>query len=1584
LEFHSGETQLPFVSLLIKMQFKIFAPLLCLLLAGVVAPAQDLPAGLVGAAYQGTIRPASGSGPFFFQIVSGSLPSGLTLQSSGSLGVFSGTANEAGVFPLVVRVTDSANVSALTNATITIAHANGFMGFDPGLALATRGAPFQGMLGARNGTGAASFDVVLGGGSLPPGLTLQSNGSITGMPLVAGVYEFVARATDGSGLSYRFPVRLTVSGGGLTVSTVDVVSGVAGSPYRQTFSASGGTPPYSFGLLSGMLPNGLTLSTDGVLSGTAREAGSFPFFVRVVDGRNAAAQARFVLTVGAGPLEILTTSVPSARTGVAFNVPLVAQGGAGPYTFSLVSGTLPAGLMLTPAGVLEGVASGTGSFVVTVAARDANGAVAQRTFVVNANATAFSIDTVQVSGAVIGRSYMAILGTSGGTLPLSFQVAGGALPPGLTIAGAGQISGTPTQTGTFQALIQATDGNGSIAQSFLTIPVRTDGLLILTNSLPNAQAGSAYSSTVVAVQGTAPYTFQVIGGALPPGLSLLPNGNITGIPTTPGSFQVRLRVTDSGGVTAEIPLTLFVDSGGFNVTSATVPAGRLNQPYSFALQSSGGSLPFRYELAEGALPPGLTLTGNGLLAGTPTIAGAFSFGVRAIDNNGAVARATYTLFINSSALGLNNTDLPAGQTNVLYSTTLSATGGLSPYSFTIVTGALPPGLTLLADGRITGVPTASGTYPFTIRVQDGVTGAERPSSLFGLVITITSSALAITNPSLPDAVSGIDYFAALQVSGGRAPYQFAIADGALPPGLMLSPGGILSGTATATGVFTFNVRVTDGAGNSTTTPFSVNVGGSGGLRIATGALQTARLNQQYEMRILGSGGRPPYFFNITSGRLPDGLLLTQEGVISGRPTQLGNFTFSVRLNDGLAASSEATFTLNVTDSTLVFGTPNLPVGLVGQEFRYTIQSIGGVAGYSYSVVSGMLPAGVTLSTTGELRGIPLRSGVFPVVIRVVDSSGAAYQQEVLLQIGASTLGITNSSIPRAFVGQNYSVTLLAAGGTSPYTFTLVDGVLPAGLRLSPTGEITGLPETVSSGTLTFRVTDSAGRSNTATLPIEVVQSTLRFGNLLLPPAVAGQVFSFTPQILGGVGPFRLSIVGEAPPGLSVTADGVLRGVPSRAGAYNLTLRAVDAQGATVQSNIAFIVGDNGYQISTSALETAVVNQPYLFILQARGGTAPVTFRVVSGTLPAGLTLTPEGRISGTPTATGTFDPRISATDAASRQTFSDLRLTVATSLLRFDTGTLTDASTDGNYEQAIPVSGGTGPYVCSLASGTLPAGLTLSSDCRIQGRATTPGSRRFTLRVRDAQGQTVEREISLTVTDPRAVIVEQVVNAASYEGGGVVPGELLVAIGRQMGPVSVVSGMAQGNGDYPFTVQGVRVLIDGVNVPVLYVSGMQVAFFVPYSIEGRERVTIAVERDGVLSAPLTLPVLRAKPSVFTMNASGRGPAAAVNQNGMVNSAQNPAEPVSIVSLYLTGAGAMTAAGNAGRIATGQSMLREPVSATVNGRSAEVVYAGNAPGLPEGVVQLNLRLPSGTVTGENLVRVSVAGILSPTAVTVFVR
>ena len=217
------------------------------------------------------------------------------------------------------------------------------------------------------------------------------------------------------------------------------------------------------------------------------------------------------------------------------------------------------------------------------------------------------------------------------------------------------------------------------------------------------------------------------------------------------------------------------------------------------------------------------------------------------------------------------------------------------------------------------------------------------------------------------------------------------------------------------------------------------------------------------------------------------------------------------------------------------------------------------------------------------------------------------------------------------------------------------------------------------------------------------------------------------------------------------------------------------------------------------------------------------------------------------------------------------------------------------------------------------------------------------------------------------------------------PGEIVTLFGYQIGPASLTTAKLNAQGNVDTTLAGTRVLFNGTPAPLIYVSSSQIGAVAPYFLGSRTSAVVQVDNGGKLSNTFLVTVVDSSPALFTSRSSGSGPGAILNENGSYNTASNPANQGSVVVLYATGEGLTTPGGIDGKPATlplPKPVL--PVKVYIAGREVPILYAGAAPGLVAGLLQLNVRVPTELTGGELPVRFSVGDYISPNTVTLFVK
>jgi hypothetical protein len=427
------------------------------------------------------------------------------------------------------------------------------------------------------------------------------------------------------------------------------------------------------------------------------------------------------------------------------------------------------------------------------------------------------------------------------------------------------------------------------------------------------------SSAVILWNGVQLATSQVDSGTLAASIQ----GSSIAVP---GTAQVQVRNGSTGKSSQMVPVSIVSATANASlplaISSTTLAAGVNGSSYSGQLAATGGTSPYNWSLVSGALPAGLRLVAtSGVINGVPAVSGTFSFTVSVSDSSLPVQTQTAAVSITiaaapvaTSPLAVTSSALAAGASGAAYTATLAATGGTSPYTWTLASGTLPAGLTLSTGGVISGTPTASGTSSFTVSVHDS--GSPQQKQSVTLSITVTASKLSIATASLTAGTVNASYAATLAATGGTSPYAWTLASGTLPAGLTLSTGGVISGTPTASGTSSLTVRVTDSSSPEQTASMALTLTvAPPALSITSSTLVTGTTNTAYTATLTATGGAAPYTYSwsISSGKLPAGLTLSAStGVISGTPTADGTSNFTVNVTDSSSPAQTASAAVSIT------------------------------------------------------------------------------------------------------------------------------------------------------------------------------------------------------------------------------------------------------------------------------------------------------------------------------------------------------------------------------------------------------------------------------------------------------------------------------------------------------------------------------------------------------------------------------------------------------------------------------------------------------------------------------------------------
>ncbi len=243
--------------------------------------------------------------------------------------------------------------------------------------------------------------------------------------------------------------------------------------------------------------------------------------------------------------------------------------------------------------------------------------------------------------------------------------------------------------------------------------------------------------------------------------------------------------------------------------------------------------------------------------------------------------------------------------------------------------------------------------------------------------------------------------------------------------------------------------------------------------------------------------------------------------------------------------------------------------------------------------------------------------------------------------------------------------------------------------------------------------------------------------------------------------------------------------------------------------------------------------------------------------------------------------------------------------------------------------------------------------------------------------------------DPAQIYPSGVVNAATFQKGRlpIAPGEIIVIYGSGLGPAQLAQSSLDPSGPpVPTNLGGTQITFDGIAAPLLYVSAAQASAIVPFSVAGKSSTVMQVTYQDKPTNAITMTVSPASPGLFTVAQNGTGQGCVLNQNYSLNSAANPVASGDIVMIWGTGGGQTVPASSDGQFTTGTyPTIPPPVTATVGGVDAEVIWAGAAPGMVAGINQFNVRVPSGAASGNNVpIILKVGSVASPGTATLAVK
>ena len=1385
----------------------------------------------------------------------------------------------------------------------------------------------------------------------------------------------------------------------ITLTPATLANGVIGQTFTQQFSPTGGAAPFTYSLLGGTLPRGMTLQPDGKLTGIPEERGSFTFTVKATNQSGCMGTQAITWQIACPNIVISPTTLHDGIAGQSY-LPveqLASTGGTAPYSYAVTAGLLPSGMQLTSDGKLQGVPTQTGAFSFTVTVTDKFGCTGMRVYglTINCGITAITPDVMQLPDAIRGATYAPTglqFSTVGGCGMNTFAISTGVLPLGLTLNPNGTFSGAPVLTGDFTFTVKVTDKCGCMATREYKLKV-----ICATKKCGCVEPPPRNDAMVgwwpLDTDGTdirGGHNGMVNGGVFQPGV--VQNGwrpSPTGSSISVKDSPVPAFNFESFSADAWVIVDALNNSPNMPIIWKGSPTGA-DDTTSFAL-SVGGT--------TGADPGKLvSVISDGINKITLSSSVTLPLGVPvhvAVTGQFTAPNTDLCLYIN----GVKNT---CQQANFKIQTTmhdLMFGGGAGMFSFNGLIDEVELWNVALMESDIKSIFDA------------GSAGKCRPSPCSGVTLSLAS-----TPSTIPIGMTGQPFLTTMfMASGGTGPYMYSATG--LPPGLSLSMDGKLTGIPTQQNMFSVQITVKDANGCMAvfTQPIEVKCTP---YTIQPVALPAGTTGKPYPKQTLTSNSPCPAVTYSVTGTLPPGLSF-MDGMLQGTPTMKGSFTFTVTATDACVCPSMRTYNMEVICSLTSITPNNLPAGFVGSVYpKQTFTTDSMCPPVTYSVV-GALPPGLSFSG-GMLQGTPTTAGSFTLTVAAADTCGCSLTKPYtivikdcpVMPVKLFNTGVDNNKTPMsnnapdshyaALTPTNVPVVPIVVpppgGGVDPVAAGLMarwigrPGI-PGGLRYTINFDLSGCD--LNSVKIVGRFAANAG------------------GQLFLNSGTTPIATNPAPSILT---PFSIMTGFQAGPNKLTFVTAAAAGQESRL--------LVDITEATSKccKCVAFTLGPTELPMGKQDDLYGPVN------LTTSLGMADYTYSIIGGALPAGMMLSSAGQLSGTPTAKGTFTFTVLVVDAMNCTATRDYKLVIKKRTLAWDPIFIDDPpfapeqakrltlrislEAFGN-EKVVSLSLGFNSTVLSNPRVTLGAdatGATLTTNTSqvaqgaigmslmMPGNQTlAEGSRRIFNIVFDYSAANTGAKLDFTfrdapvarsVTDasgaalPTDAVATPVllaqpatsVSAASYRGEVITSDQIVAVFGVNLATTTQVATTVP----LPTSLAGTTVKVrDSANVerlaPLFFVAPTQVNCLVPAGTAAGQATILITSGNGAISGSV-VEIANVAPGIFVADASGRGlPAAnALTFRADGSSSSRPvaqfdptssrfvAVPIDLgtiddrifLSLFATGV-------------RGRSSL-DNVRAIIGGIEASVSYAGDQGGF-SGLDQINIELPR-ALAGSGLVEV----------------
>jgi Pro-kumamolisin, activation domain/PQQ-like domain/Putative Ig domain len=1112
-------------------------------------------------------------------------------------------------------------------------------------------------------------------GSLPPGLGLTPAGLLSGVATAGGIYTSTVTASNGvapaASLTFSINVQYLPTAPAITNGPPPATA-LATTPYSFTYTSSG-YPAATFSLNTGSLPPGVTLSAGGVLSGTPTQSGIYSGTVAASNGISPNATQNFTINVQQPVAPAITDGPPPSAVllNAAYSFTYTGTGFPTP-SFSISAGSLPPGITLSSSGSLSGKPTLTGTYTGTVVATNGFDPVATQNFTIAVQQPPTITSTPLSVPVAINASYTYTFATTSYPPP-TFSLTAGALPPGMTLSPTGVLSGSATQTGTFTGTVTATNAAGSTSQAF-TISVQAN--LIAGLSIPASMnegdpdgtgtitldATSSNSTTVQLTSSNAGALTVPASVVVPAGqttatfpYTIVDNLNVYGTETTtvaahiPGWVDGKQVVTITDNKTTDNWSSYGNGQAHTGVYPGPLLAGTYTQAWSASTQNTGNAAGInQVAISKGIVyvtpisyPAVSTMMALNAATGAPIWQYAFS---------SAFSINPPTVYKGNVYIQRSNN---GGDTN-LWSLN-AATGNLnwtSPFGSQwehYLAPTVYQSIGVWMDGG-----TYGGLYNFGFDgTQKSFTDEAQydewtPTYYNGTIYSWVGGTFSAVNPATGALLWSLTepYYWHGWSMNCAAPIVNNLAY--LNGDLFLTAVNVTT-QATAwkvSGTFTGTPAVNNGMLYVISGSQVEILNASTGVTVSTVETNDTGLTGQPVLgtdSLIVSSSTNTYLFNLQTGALV-------QAIPYGGPVSVAGGNLYIAGSDGaLHVFHPSTANLNLT-SNGGGALTSYGYNATGQMLNVTLNSIP-TTGTVLTVINNTGPSPITGTFTNLSNGgtINLTYNGTTYIFTGNYSGGDGNDLTLTYTSAPPQAPIITSAPPpsNAIAPFAYTFTYNASGYPAP-TYNVTSGSLPPGLSLSSAGTISGTPTQPGSYTGTVIASNGVSPTSSQAFSIIVQQATAPTITSNAPPADVnfGADYDFTFTTSGFPAPTFTVTSGNLPPGLSLSAGGVLFGTPTQVGNYTVTITASNGFGSSASQSLTIVVQQGPVITSEPIAAPLLLNANYNFTVTATGNPAP-TFSVSSGSLPPGITLATNGTLSGAPTETGLFTGTITALNSTS-------------------------------------------------------------------------------------------------------------------------------------------------------------------------------------------------------------------------------------------------------------------------------------------------------------------------------------------------